>query len=119
MKIKNVEEYIASERKEEQDKLKEIRKAIKEAAPEVEEKISYGMPYYHYKGRLAYFRLAKNHVGLYIPPPIIAEHKKELKKYATATSTIQFSLSEELPINLIKKLIKARMKYNEQILTRK
>ena len=72
------------------------------------------MPYYGYRGRLAYFRYAKGHVGLYIPPPVIAEHKNELKAYGTATATIRFSLDEKLPVALIKKLVKARMKKNEE-----
>ncbi len=108
-----VDEYIAKAPKEVQAKLKAIRKAIKEAVPEAMEKISYGMPYYGYKGRLAYFRLAKEHIGLYIAPPVIAEHKNELKDYTTAKATIQFPLEKELPIMLIKKLVKARKQKND------
>jgi uncharacterized protein YdhG (YjbR/CyaY superfamily) len=71
------------------------------------------MPYYEYQGRLAYFMLAKNHIGLYIPPPIIAKHKKELKGYGTSTGTVRFPLEEKLPAALIRKLIRARMRRNE------
>lgn len=112
--IKNVDEYIASAPKEVQGKLKEMRAAIKSIAPEAQEKISYGMPYYGYKGRLAYFAAAKKHIGLYIPPPIIEQHSKELKDYVTATSTVQFPLDQILPIALIKKLVKARIKWNDE-----
>ena len=97
-----------------QGKLKELRAAIKEAAPTAVERISYGMPYYSYKGRLAYFRLAKAHIGLYVPPPVIEEHKSELRGYETATATVRFPLDKKLPIALIKKLVKARMKKNEE-----
>lgn len=72
------------------------------------------MPYYGYKGRLAYFGLAKNHIGLYIPPPVVADHKDELKEYKTATATVQFPNDKPLPISLIKKLVKARVKINEE-----
>ncbi len=65
---KNVDEYIANAPEELQSKLKQLRKVIKDSAPEALEKISYGMPYYGYKGRLAYFAYAKEHIGLYIPP---------------------------------------------------
>ena len=112
-KQKNVDEYIMSAPKEVQGKLKELRKAIKQTVPDAEEKLSYGMPYYSYKGRLAYFAFAKKHVGLYIPPPIIQEHKNELKDYETAKATIRFPLDKKLPITLIKKFIRARMKNNE------
>lgn len=114
MKYKTVEEYIACAPKELQDRLKELRATIKSAAPESEEKISYGMPYYNYKGRLVYFAYAKNHIGLYPMPPITEEFAKELKKYQTGKATIQFPLDEELPIKLIKKLVKARVKINNE-----
>jgi len=113
-KLPTVSAYIASAPKETQAKLKQIRKIIKSVAPKAEERLSYGMPYYGYKGRLAYFAYAKAHIGFYVPPPVIAEHKKELKGYTTATATVRFPLDEKLPVALIKKLIKARMKKNEE-----
>jgi uncharacterized protein YdhG (YjbR/CyaY superfamily) len=110
---KDVDAYIASAPKEVQGKLAELRAAIKEAAPTAVEKISYGMPYYDFRGRLAYFGLAKAHIGLYIPTPIVEEHRKELAGYATTEATIRLPLDKDLPIALIKKLIKARMRKNE------
>ena len=61
---KTVDAYIAAAPREMQGKLKELRTIIREAAPTAVERISYGMPYYGYKGRLAYFRLSKAHIGL-------------------------------------------------------
>jgi len=110
---KDVDECIARAPRGAQAKLKELRVAITEAAPTAAESISYGMPYYDYKGRLAYFRLAKAHIGLYIPLPVIEEHKNELADYETAKATVRFPLNKKLPITLIKKLVKARMKKNE------
>lgn len=111
---KDVDEYIAGAPEEVQSRLNQLRKAIKDCAPSAVEKISYGMPYYGYKGRLVYFAFAKKHIGLYIPTPIVEEHKKELKAYETAAATIRFPLDKKLPITLIKKLIKARMKKNNE-----
>ena len=113
MKPKNVDSYIAAAPKEVQGKLKELRAVISKTAPTAEEGISYGMPYYDYKGRLAYFSLWKAHIGLYIPTPVIEEHKSELKDYETARATVRFPLDKKLPVVLIKKLVKARMKKNE------
>ena len=112
-KAKNVTEYIASAPKEVQGKLRQLRGIIKSVAPKAEEKISYGMPYYGYKGRLVYFAYFKNHIGLYIPTPVIEEHKSELKAYETANATVRFPLDKKLPVALIRKLVKARMKKNE------
>src|SRR3989344_1195608 len=96
----DVDEYIKNTPRDIQSKLKLLREVIKKVAPSAEERISYGMPYYGYKGRLAYFAYAKNHIGLYIPPPVIEEHKNELKNYETAKATIRFPLDKKLPITL-------------------
>ncbi len=111
-KAKNVNEYIAKAPKDVRSKLIELRTLIKQLAPKAEEQISYGMPSYEYKGRLVYFAAMRGYIGLYIPPPIIAQHAKELQLYVTTKSAIHLP-TNKLPVALIKKLIKARMKHNE------
>src|SRR6516165_15698 len=69
MSAKEIEAYIARAPRGVQGKLKELRSAIKQVAPGANESISYRMPYYSYKGRLAWFALMKNHIGLYLRPP--------------------------------------------------
>lgn len=113
--VKDVDEYIALSPKEVQDKLKELREIIKYAAPGAQEHISYGMPYYYYKGQLVYFGLYKKHIGLYIPTPIIEEYKRELKNYETSKATIRLRLDKRLPVMLIKKLVKAQVNKNNAI----
>ena len=113
MKIsKDVDDYIAKAPKEARGKLREIRVAIKEVAPNAVESISYGMPSYD-KGRITWFAPMKGYIGLYLRPPIIEEHKKELATYVTTKSAIHFPLGKKLPIALIKRLIRARIKKNE------
>ncbi|MCL5316742.1 MAG: DUF1801 domain-containing protein [Thaumarchaeota archaeon] len=110
---KSVDDYISEAPVEVQDKLKEVRAAIREVAPAAVESISYGMPHYNYKGRLAWFGLAKAHIGLYLPPPVVMEHENELSGYGTTKSAVHFPLDKKIPVPLIKKLVKARMKKNE------
>lgn len=112
--VKNVDEYIAQAPKEVQEKLKELRAVISTIAPDAEERISYGMPYYDYKGRLVYFQLWKKHIGIYIPTPVVEEHKSELKDYETTKATVRFPLDEKLPLALIEKLVQARMRKNDE-----
>ena len=94
--------------------LRQLRQAIKSAAPKAEEKISYGMPFYAYHGRLIYFAAHKNHVGMY---PIIGREKelyaKELKPYMAEKATLQFPIGRPLPIALVKKVVKQRARENE------
>ena len=94
-------------------KLEEVRKAIKNAAPGAKESFSYGMPYYAYKGRMAWFGLFKEHIGLFVRPPILGDHKGELKGYALTKSSLHLPIEKEIPIALVKKLIRAAMKRNE------
>jgi uncharacterized protein YdhG (YjbR/CyaY superfamily) len=109
-----VDAYIAAAPKTVQPMLRELRQAIRSAAPKAEEKISYGMPFYAYHGRLIYFGAHKNHVGMY---PIIGREKdlyaKELKPYIVEKATLQFPIGSRLPITLVKKVVKARAKQNE------
>ncbi len=113
LRANNVDEYVAQAPPELQERLRELRRAIQQVAPEAQEKISYGMPYYGYKGRLVYFAYFTHHIGVYITPPIVADFQKDLSGYETHMATIRFPHDKKLPIPLIKKLIKVRMQLNE------
>ena len=110
---RDVDAYIAAAPPGVRGKLRELRAAIRKAAPLAEERISYRMPYYAYQGRLAYFAFFKNHIGLYVPTPVIERHKSELKDYETAKATVRFPIDKPLPVALVRKLVRARMKLNE------
>ena len=113
MKPTNVDEYIAQAPEEFQPKLRQLQAAIKEAAPKASEKLSYGMPYYGYQGRLIYFGYWNSHLGIYAMPSSMAGYEDELKKYQTGKATMQVPWDQKLPVPLIKKLIQAQIKINE------
>ena len=113
-KPKSVDAYIAAAPKEARSKLKELRSVIRKTAPIAVERISYRIPYYAYRGRLAYFALWKSHIGLYLPTPIIEEHERELAAYETTSATVRLPLDKKLPVALIRKLVRTRMKKNEE-----
>ncbi len=108
-----VDEYILSAPKEVQGKLREVRAAIREVAPQAKESISYKMPYYEYKGRLAWFGLQSSFIGLYLRPPVIDEHKGVLAGYVTTKSAVHLPLDNKMPVGLVKRLVRARVKMNE------
>jgi uncharacterized protein YdhG (YjbR/CyaY superfamily) len=112
-KSNSVDDYIAGAPLESRGKLKEMRATIRAVAPDALESISYGMPGYD-KGRIAWFALGKRYVGLYLRPPIIKDLQKELAIYTTTKSAIHFPLDKKLPILLIKKLLRARIKKNKE-----
>lgn len=110
----NIDEYIAGFPKNIQHILEEIRATIRKAAPEAEEAIKYAIPTFVYKGNLVHFGAFNNHIGFYPAPTGIEEFEKELSAYQGANGTIRFPLDKPLPLALIRKIVKFRMKRNAQ-----
>ena len=111
-KAANVDEYIAGFSKEIQELLKALRFVIKKAAPQAEEMISYQMPAYKYHGILVYFAAFKNHIGFYATPTGHEAFKKELSVYKEGKGSVQFPHNRPLPLALISRIVKFRVKEN-------
>lgn len=107
----DVNAYIAAAPKEARAQLTQLRKILKAVAPDAEERISYRMPYYTYHGALAGFAAFKDHISLF--GALSDEHKEWFQGYSTAKGTIHFTIGQPLPVALIRKLIKERMRRNE------
>lgn len=113
-KFDSVDDYIASFDSKTQKRLEAIRKIVNQEAPKATEKISYGIPYYSLNGRLVYFAAFKDHVSLFPASSSAREaFKKELAGYGTSKGTIRFSYEMPLPLALIRKIIKFRVKENQ------
>lgn len=110
--VKTIDEYIATFPKNVQDILQELRKVIKEAAPEAKEAISYGMPTFKLNGNLVHFAAYKNHIGFYPAPSGIDSFKEKLAKYRTGKGTLQFPIDEPIPFELVKEVVRVRVKEN-------
>jgi uncharacterized protein YdhG (YjbR/CyaY superfamily) len=108
----SIDEYIAACPAEIQPRLQELRAAIKAAAPEAAERISYGMPAFTFKGNLVYFALFKKHVGFYPIPTGITAFEQELSVYPRGKGSIQFPLDQPLPLELIGRIVKFRAAEN-------
>lgn len=113
IKFKTVDEYFSTISPETRKILEELRRIIRQAAPEAEEVVSYNMPAYRYHGMLVYFMAHKNHIGFYPGNKIVNEvFKDELRNYKTLKGTIQLPLSDGIPTRLIKKIVSFRVKEN-------
>jgi uncharacterized protein YdhG (YjbR/CyaY superfamily) len=110
--IKNsVDEYIKDFPEEIQHLLNQIRSTIINVAPNAEESISYGMPAYKLNGKpLVYFAAFKNHIGFYATPSGNAAFEKELSKYKQGKGSVQFPIDKPLPLTLIVKIVKYKVK---------
>lgn len=110
--FKDINSYIAEQVPDVRERLELIRQAIKTTVPKAEEVISYGMPAFKYHGMLVYFAAFKNHIGFYALPSGNAAFQKELSVYKQGKGSIQFPLDKPLPLTLIKKIVKYRVKEN-------
>jgi uncharacterized protein YdhG (YjbR/CyaY superfamily) len=109
---KTIDEYIKGYPDDIQEKLIEMRKAIRKAAPDAEEKISYRMPAFTLKGMLVYFAAHTNHIGFYPLASAIKAFGNQLGSYNTSKGGIQFPYKDPLPLNLIGRIVEFRVKEN-------
>jgi uncharacterized protein YdhG (YjbR/CyaY superfamily) len=108
----SIDEYIAGFPEDIQKYLEEIRTTIKKAAPEAQETINYAIPTFTLYGNLVHFAAFKNHIGFYPAPSGIEAFKKELSMYKGAKGSVQFPFGNQLPLALITKIVKFRVKEN-------
>ncbi len=107
-----IDEYISQFPEDVQIILQQIRTAIKEAAPDATEKISYQMPTFYLKGNLVHFAAFKSHIGFYPIPSAIEEFKEELSLYKRGKGSVQFPLDKPMPFDLIRRIVLFRVKEN-------
>lgn len=112
-KPENVDAYIRSFPEEVQHVMEQVRATIRETAPEAEESISYGMPAYKFNGKaLVYFAAYKNHIGFYATPTGHSAFEKELSVYKQGKGSVQFPLSQPVPLQLIADIVRFRLSEN-------
>jgi uncharacterized protein YdhG (YjbR/CyaY superfamily) len=108
----DVDGYIRAAPLNAQAALRSVRAAVREAAPDAEESLSYGMPFYSYKGevgverRLCYFGLKSASITLYFRPKDLEPHAETIVEYQSAKSALRFSLARPIPTALIRKLVR-------------
>jgi uncharacterized protein YdhG (YjbR/CyaY superfamily) len=112
--FKSIDEYIATFPEDVQTRLKDLKATIQRAAPEAEEKFSYGMPTFFLNGNLVHFAAFKTHIGFYPTPSGIEAFKQELSSYKGAKGSVQFPLAEPLPLKLIGRIVKFRVTENQK-----
>ena len=110
--VDSIDAYIASAPKNTRGLLKELRKAIKDAAPGAVEKISYQMPTYSQNGNLVHFAAYAGHIGFYPAPSGISKYAKQLAGFKGAKGSVQFPLDQPLPLELIARIVRFRVKEN-------
>jgi len=110
----SIDDYIAGFPKDVQEKLQALRTAIRRSAPQAVEKISYGMPAFSLNGDLVYFAAFENHIGFYPTPSGIEAFHRELSAYKGGKGSVRFPLEKPLPLALIAKIVRFRVKENSR-----
>ncbi|PKA02040.1 hypothetical protein CH369_02380 [Leptospira levettii] len=112
-KPENIDEYIHSFPKDIQILLNHVREIIREEAPNAKEAIKYAIPTFIQNGNLVHFAAYKNHIGFYALPSGNIKFQKEISKFKSGKGSIQFPISEPMPDELIRKIVRFRIKENE------
>lgn len=110
LKPDSIDEYIRSSSPEVQPILAQIRRTIREAAPDATEVISYAMPAFRQKRILVYFAAFKNHIGLYPPVKGDASLMDAIAPYAGPKGNLRFPLDRPIPYLLIERIVKLRLR---------
>jgi uncharacterized protein YdhG (YjbR/CyaY superfamily) len=107
---KNITEYINATPKAAQEKLREMRACIREAAPGAEESLKWGKPAFSYQRILVMFAAFKNHIGFYPTPSAVRAFADDLSEFVTGDISIRFPLDKPLPLPLIHKITAFRVR---------
>lgn len=111
--FRTIDEYVQAFPSDVGRLLERMRQAIREAAPEAVEAISYRMPTFKLKGRnLVHFAAFTNHIGFYPIPSGIEAFKQELAPYKQGKGSVQFPLDKPLPLELVRKIVRYRVTEN-------
>ncbi len=106
----SIDEYIQSHPKNVREKLQKIRAAVRKAAPDAKEAISYRMPAFKQNGNLVYFAAFSKHISFFPTASGIEKFQKELAGYETSKGTVKFPLDRPIPYGLISRITKFRVK---------
>ena len=112
--VTTIDEYIETFPIDVQKVLQQIRRTIKSSAPNAEEAISYMIPTFKLYGNLVHFAAYKNHIGFYPASSGVRTFAKELTVYKTSKGAIQFPIDQPVPLALIRKIVKFRVKENAE-----
>ena len=110
----SVDDYLAALPADMRAALERLRGAIRAAAPEAEETISYRIPTYRYHGPLVHFASFPDHASLVVVSrPTLERFMGDLEGWRTSGTTIRFTADHPLPAALVEAIVRARVEENE------
>lgn len=109
-----IDDYIATFDGHKQQRLNQVYQIIKAAAPELKEKISWGMPTFYLKHNVIHFAGQRGHVGIYPGMQAIVHFAKELEGYKSSKGGFQIPYSREPDAELIRNIVAFNLSLPDQ-----
>jgi len=110
MSAKDADAYLAKLSADKRATLEKVRKAIRAAAPDAEEGMSYGMPAFIQGKPIAGYAASAQHCSYFpMSGAITAQLADDLAKYEVSKGGFKFPIGKPPPATLIRKLVKARL----------
>ncbi len=72
--------------------------------------MKYRMPTFVLQENLVHFAAFGKHIGFYPTPSAIEAFKTDLKDYVHAKGSVQFPLNRPVPVALVKRMVRFRVK---------
>jgi uncharacterized protein YdhG (YjbR/CyaY superfamily) len=93
-----------------------MRAAIRAAAPNADEVITYKMPGFKTHGRfLVSYDAFKRHYSLFpASDGVIRELGEEIRPYLAGSGTIRFPADQPVPVDLVTRIIRIRLRENDE-----
>jgi uncharacterized protein YdhG (YjbR/CyaY superfamily) len=113
---KTVDEFVAESPVEARSVLERIRSVVLQAAPDAEETMGYGKPYYKYHGWMTGVTLYTKHLGVEIWDGLSDTDRQELEAlgYKTGSKNFQIRYEQAVPVELLTRLVQAQAERNQQ-----
>lgn len=109
---KSIDQYIETFPADVQETLQTVRRAIRAAAPEAEEAISYQIPVLKFHGPVFFFSAWKEHYSLHPLGSLGEAFAEQLSAYEVSKGTIRLPYGEPVPVGLITAMARHRLAEN-------
>jgi uncharacterized protein YdhG (YjbR/CyaY superfamily) len=111
-KFATVDERLAALPQDRRGVMEDLRRTVRDAAPDATEAIAYDMPALRTPaGRfLVSYDAFKRHYSLFPASAVVLERLgDEARRYAAGKGTFQFPASEPVPLDLIRRIVEVRV----------
>ena len=105
-----IAEYIDKAPDQAQEHLRKLYALLRSMAPDATEAIKWGNPVFESKRILFAFSAHKEHINFAPTPAALAPFRDELLTYKTGKGTLQIPYRKPVPVALIRKIAKYRIK---------